>query len=249
MSVKQSVVAMVALSALAASTPASAFFFILPIPNLAKPPALNALIDALEKSEETKAVAYVSEDKLFGAKYWVWGHHSGHFPQAEADRVALSKCQAALANSKSQTAGGKPLYDYGTKSCELYSFENKTVSARAHEWQPTPTAQSPQPAPTAAPPASTQQPIAAPQPANPPSPPASAAPQTDAAPKTDPAQSSPPSQTQPQAAAPQPQNPPPSTSTDSPIAKRLRELETLRKDGLITEAEYQEKRKAILATL
>ena len=46
---------------------ASAFFFIIPIPNLAKPPALNALIEALEKSEETKAVAYVSEDKTFGS--------------------------------------------------------------------------------------------------------------------------------------------------------------------------------------
>ena len=55
---------------------ASAFFFIIPIPNLAKPPQLNALIEALEKSDETKAVAYVSEDKTFGSKYWVWGRRS-----------------------------------------------------------------------------------------------------------------------------------------------------------------------------
>jgi hypothetical protein len=34
-----------------------------------------------------------------------------------------------------------------------------------------------------------------------------------------------------------------------PNAGRLRELEQLRKDGLITQQEYEEKRKAILSTL
>ena len=40
-----------------------------------------------------------------------------------------------------------------------------------------------------------------------------------------------------------------STPPDSGVARRLRELDALRKDGLISEAEYQEKRKAILSAL
>jgi len=229
-----------AISVVGLSTQAHAFFFIFPLPNLAKPAQLNSLIDALEKSEETKAVAYVSEDKTFGQKMWSWGHYSGHVPQAEADRLALAACRTSLANSKSQAAGGKALYDFGAKDCELHSFTNKTVSPRASEWRP------PVTAPASLPPT--------------PSPPAA---QTSA--DTTPA---PPTASQPAAASnaevprspaaidPRPPAPPQvspvsggSTPPDSGVARRLRELDALRKDGLISEAEYQEKRKAILSAL
>jgi len=116
---------------LALALPSHAWFLILPIPNFAKPTQLQSLIDALEKSNETKAVAYVSEAKTFGGKYWVWGHFSGHVLQPEADRIALERCAASLLNAKNQSAGGQPLYDFGDKKCELYEFENKTVSAQA----------------------------------------------------------------------------------------------------------------------
>lgn len=108
---------------------AQAFFFIIPIPNIAKPPVLQKTIDALEKSEETKALAYVSEDKTFGSKYWVWGHYVGKVTQEDANRQALAKCQGALANAKAQQVGGSTLYDFGNKACELYEFENKTIAA------------------------------------------------------------------------------------------------------------------------
>ena len=231
----------------AVSLPAHAFSFIFPIPNLAKPAPLNTLIDALEKSDETKAVAYVSEDKLFGSKYWVWGHFSGHVPQAEADRVAMSRCVASLANAKSQTAGGKSLYDYGAKACELYSFANKTVSPRAHEWQPVPLA-APQPPPPSPTPAASQpatDPSSQPAVVALPAAPASVPTESPAKPPTAasapaPAGTAPSSQPQPQA---QP------ATTESPTARKLRELEALRKEGLISDAEYQEKRKAILAAM
>jgi hypothetical protein len=230
-----------------ASQPAHAFFFILPIPNFSKPPPLNALIDALEKSEETKAVAYVSESKLFGSKFWVWGHHSGHVPQAEADRIALQACANSLANSKAQMAGGKPLYDYGTKACELYSFSNRAVSPRAGEWKPAvgtvmisfPVSATPVPAASASAAETTAQPQAAV--------PASAAASSTAeapgkvAPVTPAAaaeSATPPSQSQ--GATP---------GTESPTVRKLRELEALRKEGLISETEYQEKRKAIIAAM
>ena len=41
---------------------------------------------------------------------------------------------------------------------------------------------------------------------------------------------------------------PGAATTDSPAAKRLRELEQLRKEGLISPAEYEEKRRSILST-
>jgi hypothetical protein len=40
-----------------------------------------------------------------------------------------------------------------------------------------------------------------------------------------------------------------SNAIDSPTAKRLRELQQLRQSGLITEQEYNDKRKAILLAL
>jgi len=218
---------------LTTSLPSNAFFFFFPIPNLSKPPQLNSLIGALEKSEETKAVAYVSEDKTFGAKQWAWGHFSGHVPQAEADRIAMARCTTSLANSKVQSAGGKPLYDFGAKVCELYSFSNKNVSARAAEWKPESVATSqtlttpPQPAGNAMPTNAAAAEISASVPTHvvsePPPSPAAIEPKTSVS-------------VQPAA-------------TESSTARRLRELESLRVEGLVSEAEYQTKRKAILAAM
>ena len=106
---------------------ANAFFFIIPIPNLAKHPELQKLIDAYEKSNETKAVAFVSEDKLFGAKQWVWGHKSGVMTQEDANNMAMRACELSLSNVKSRMAGGQPVNDFGQKRCELYKFANETV--------------------------------------------------------------------------------------------------------------------------
>ena len=106
---------------------AYAIFFFIPIPNVAKPAELQKLIDAYEKSSETKAVAFVSEDKSFGSKRWVWGHKSGVMTQDEANSSALSACESSLMSIKSQLAGGKPIYDFGQKRCELYKFTNETV--------------------------------------------------------------------------------------------------------------------------
>lgn len=106
---------------------AHAFFFFIPIPNLAKPTALQSLIDAYEKSSETKAVAFVSEDKTFGGKYWVWGHKSGAMTQNDANTAAMQMCEASLLSAKRQLAGGQPIYDFGQKRCEFHKFTNETV--------------------------------------------------------------------------------------------------------------------------
>jgi hypothetical protein len=106
---------------------ANAFFFIIPIPNMAKHPDLQKLIDAYEKSNETKAVAFVSEDKLFGAKQWVWGHKSGVMTQEDANNMAMRACESSLATVKSRMAGGQPVNDFGQKRCELYKFANETI--------------------------------------------------------------------------------------------------------------------------
>ncbi|MBU6273110.1 MAG: hypothetical protein KGQ67_17540, partial [Betaproteobacteria bacterium] len=79
---------------------AHAFFFILPIPNISKPPTLQSLIDALEKSSDTKAVAFVSEDKLLARKVWVWGHFAGTATQEEANARAIRACEANLLKAK-----------------------------------------------------------------------------------------------------------------------------------------------------
>jgi len=253
------------LAGAALPTAASAFFFIVPIPSVGKPPALDALIGALEKSDETKAVAYVSEDKTFGSKYWVWGHYAGHVTQEEANRTALSRCEASLANAKAQSAGGKGLYDFGSKTCELYDFQNKTVSARVN--------QAPPPAaPSAATGAAEQQAF----PAVPPYPYAAAQPEQQSAISSAPPNARPASvQPPPNAVGPAPTvsaaaTPPAAPTAQTPAAtpslpqpaqadkappvegstaRRLRELNDLLKQGLITESEYKEKRKAILSAL
>jgi hypothetical protein len=275
--------------ATSAASVAHAFFFVIPIPNVAKPPQLQALIDALEKSSETKAVAYTSEDKTFGSKYWVWGHFAGHVLQPEADRRALESCEASLRNARNQSAGGTSLYDFGQKRCELYQFENQSVSsvALANASQPAQVASASPPPPTvktgAMPSAiagtwclisaedalpqcvfaswsachdakPTQearcqaQPYAeasqnkshatplvdsSTPPTQPPVPVATQAREVAVTPVTAPAGAAP--------AVP--------TPAESPSVKRLRELQQLRKEGLITEQEYNEKRKAVLSTL
>jgi hypothetical protein len=118
---------LISLAMLAILQNANAFFFFIPIPNLAKPADLQKLIDAYEKSSETKAVAFASEDKTFGAKQWVWGHKSGVMTQEDANNMAMRACEASLANVKSKMAGGQPVHDFGQKRCELYKFTNETV--------------------------------------------------------------------------------------------------------------------------
>ncbi len=107
---------------------ANAWFFFVPIPNLAKHPELQKIIDAYEKSSETKAVAFVAEDKTFGSKQWIWGHKSGFMTQDEANSIAMRTCSNELARMKAMLAGGQPIYDFGQKRCELYKFANETVS-------------------------------------------------------------------------------------------------------------------------
>lgn len=108
------------------SSSANAWFFIFPLPNLAKPPALEKLIDALEKSSAVKAVAYVSEDKIFGSKQWTWFHHVNGSSIQESERIALQGCEAQLASLKQQTVGGQTLYNFGNKRCELHKFSTTT---------------------------------------------------------------------------------------------------------------------------
>ena len=104
------------------TTSAYAWFFFIPIPNVAKPPSLNQIIDGLEKAVQTRALASVAEDKTFGSRYWVWGQQTGDITQEEANRSAIQKCEAALRNAKAQIADGRPLYDFGDNKCELHPF-------------------------------------------------------------------------------------------------------------------------------
>lgn len=101
---------------------------IIPLPNLAKPPAFQKIIDAYEKSSETKAVALAAEDKTFGSRQWVMGHFSGNVSQEEANGRAMSSCLQSLAQAKATVAGGTPVYDFGNKTCELYKFQNEKIA-------------------------------------------------------------------------------------------------------------------------
>ncbi len=196
------------------SSGSQAWFFIFPIPNLAKPTGLQNIIDALEKSTQTRALAYVSEDKTFGGKYWVWGQYAGYVSQEDANSQALTQCENNLARVKAQTAGGQPVYDFGTKRCELHEFTANNA---------------PVPPPV--------QPVSAPvpPPVQPVSDPVSPAPSVSA----------PVAPAEPTATS--------TTSGDaegvSPTAKKLRELKSLFEQRLITQEEYDEKRKAILQGL
>lgn len=112
------------LAAFFALVTANAYAWSFPFLNLTRPDKLQKLIDELEQSAETRALAYVSEDKIFSSKpkHWAWAHHTGNISQEEANRIAVAKCEIALRASKAQNAGGKPRYDFGDKQCELYEF-------------------------------------------------------------------------------------------------------------------------------
>jgi hypothetical protein len=109
------------------SNSANAILLFVPIPNFSKPPQLEKIIETLEKSDETKAVAIVSEDKTFGTKNWIWGHIAGQMTQASADRYALDSCEKSLNKARTEKLGGKQLYDFGNKKCELFQFKNKSL--------------------------------------------------------------------------------------------------------------------------
>lgn len=217
---------------------ALAFFFFVPIPNLSKPPPLQKIIDALEKSEETKALAYVSEDRTFGSKYWVWGQFAGRATQEDADKAAMARCELSLQRAKAQEAGGKPLYDFGKKVCELHPFQNKTVLLPL----PPPPVATPTTPPAASPAPSTANDLADAPSATKDLTPGSSPPAATASPVNRTGSGTPPAVQ----ATPAPASSPPQ---ESPTARKLRELNQLLKDGLITDAEYQEKRKAILTSM
>jgi len=183
---------------------------IIPIPNLGFPPALGKIRDALEKSTDTKALATVGEDKTFGARQWVWGQATGKMTQADADADAMRKCEVQLERVKSQTAGGQPLYDFGTKHCELYKFANVTLNL------PSPLAPpAPAPAPVTTEPAAPIVPTVAPVAADPT--PIQARTAQENAPKV-----------------------------TSEIVQKMRDLDTLYKQNLITKDEFEKKKKQLL---
>lgn len=217
---------------------ASQAIIIIPIPNLGFPPAVSKIRDALEKSSETKALATVGEDKTFGTRYWVWGTTSGQMTQAEADSDAMRKCENQLEKTKSQTVGAQPLYDFGNKHCELYKFQNVTVRLpppalpiSAPELPKTGNVQAP------------EEPIAVvSQPMAPPASPALTEPAGKAFP-----------QATVNAAEPTPmpsRNTMPMPQRAAPdIVQKMRDLEALLKQNLITKPEYDAKKKQLLDNL
>jgi hypothetical protein len=97
------------------------FFFFLPIPT-AMPNALSNLIQKLTDSNQTKALAYVGEDKVFGQKYYVWGSYIGDLSQKEAVKLALERCNRSFDKAKNEMIDGVPRWNFGDKKCELYGF-------------------------------------------------------------------------------------------------------------------------------
>lgn len=196
-------------------TNANAFLFLFLLSNVSKPAPLNTLIEAMEKSEETKALAFVSEDKSLRSRHWVWGHFEGRTTQADADREAMSRCLVSLESARSEKVGGKAVFDFGRNTCELYRFSNKPVLLPDAD-----------PALSAA---------------------AMTATTGTSAGDVRPRGVDPTSSVEASAAASQPQ----AIECPSPAnaARRLKELGDLHRDGLITEAEYDERRRAILAAM
>ena len=213
-------------TALLISTESQAII-IIPIPNLGFPPALGKIRDALEKSTDTKALATAGEDKTFGSRQWVWGQSAGKMTQADADDQAMRQCAASLANLKRQTVGGQPLYNFGSNRCELYKFANVTLNL------PDPVAP---PAPVAVQPS---EPVPAPMPTEPPA--ASATPTVSVTQDVPAA----PAAADPAAVqSPASQQNPPKASTD--IIQKMKDLDTLYKQNLITKDEYERKKKQLL---
>lgn len=183
------------------------FFFLFPLPNLSKPAELSRTIDTLEKSDQTKALAYASETNAFGSKMYVWGKYTSTTQsQDEVNTIALNACTNSLERYKAMTEGGQPKYNFGTNKCELYQFSNKTTPISSPQPQQT------QPVPV------------------------------DSAPKTQIIITSPVDSnkvtTSPTEKAP-----------DLTIESKLRTLQNLRSQQLITEQEYQQKRKEALQGL
>jgi hypothetical protein len=98
---------------------------IIPIPLPTQPPpTLQAEIITLNASTQTKAVAIAGEDKVFGAKYFVWGKYVGNLPQMEANKIALDQCYNGLIKARAEELGGVKKWNFGDQKCELYSFAN-----------------------------------------------------------------------------------------------------------------------------
>lgn len=225
---------------------------IIPIPNLGFPAPLGKLRDALEKSADTKALATVGEDKVFGSRQWTWGYSSGKLTQADANDRAMRMCEANLVVQKNQTAGGQPLYNFGSNRCELYKFANVTLNLPDPVAPPAPPPAAPPPvAPPAQSPTST--PGSAPAPGEPvqatpaaeqPRAPVSAPePPTAAAIAAKPAAPAPGPAAVPPAAAP-------ATSRGAgDIVQKMKDLDALYKQNLITQEEYERKKKQLLDAL
>ena len=118
------------LFALILNSNAKAFFFFIPLPNLAKPTALQALIDSYEKEIEPRAIAFAYEDKTFGSKNWIWGQSKGQITDEEANYKALRQCEVSLNQLKRQMVGEKYVYDFGNNKCQLYEFQNKIKTSK-----------------------------------------------------------------------------------------------------------------------
>ncbi|WOB06913.1 SHOCT domain-containing protein [Piscinibacter gummiphilus] len=214
---------------------ANAWFVVFPIPNIAKPSALRTLIDRYSQSKQTKALAYVYERRRFGNRGFVWGAYEGAGTQAEANATALARCNTAL-----EQANGKNLYDFDGRSCELHAFDGKedpqtpmavepaaepaSAAARSEAFDLGPNASSVASTPASSPPLekTSEVPIATP---------ANSAPMKPAAPVME----SKPVNAQ--------------TGQEGSATRRLRELNEMRKEGLISQKDYDEKKKAILRDL
>jgi hypothetical protein len=97
------------------------FFFFFPLPT-GWPSSLSSHAQKLTDSDQTKALAYVGEDKIFGQKYYVWGSYIGDLSQKEAVKLALDRCNRSLERAKSEMLDGQPRWNFGNKKCELYGF-------------------------------------------------------------------------------------------------------------------------------
>ena len=101
---------------------ANALLVFMPYPKPGMPLELQNIIDAYNKSSETKAIAFVFEDKEFGSVRWIWGHKSGLMTQEEANMIALRSCTEELTKMKAIQTSGQPSYYFGQKRFELYNF-------------------------------------------------------------------------------------------------------------------------------
>lgn len=112
----------VALAMLLAAGAAQAFLLLVPLPTLGKPRELQSLIDALERSTQVRALAYVVEPRLFGDRHWVFAHAAGAPTQAQAERDALETCRIALQAARTERVGGVLRWDFGDRDCALHVF-------------------------------------------------------------------------------------------------------------------------------